>query len=164
MLSLLTHAIEDPSGAETWRCQLLRLLDPDVVRNSCSSAAASLSHEFLYTELKVKRVDDESQNELSDLIKQATELSWRLWTRKTRIEVHDWTSEPLLGNTTVYMADSDRFEAHSLHSGELDDDPKAKDQTEIVLLCNPVVTISNNTDDNDYSQRTILQKAVIWMG
>ncbi|EME86906.1 uncharacterized protein MYCFIDRAFT_77298 [Pseudocercospora fijiensis CIRAD86] len=159
----------DERGAEAWRCQLLRLLDPATVEENRKSAAASLCHEFFYKVLRLDpKVDYSAEyNELLEIMKQATDLAWRLWTRKTRVEVRDCADmmRQLGRNQALfYTSRNKQFEAHPLHNLDLDDDPTAKDQAEIVLLSSPLIVISGNSDGDDYKKQTILKRAVVWMG
>ncbi|KXT08542.1 hypothetical protein AC579_10243 [Pseudocercospora musae] len=160
----------DESGAEAWRCQSLRLIHPTTAQNSSKIAAKTLSNTLLteILRLDLHQIKDTGiQDELVEILEQAACLSWRLWTRKTRITVHDGDAMAALARphrTQVYNATSNLLEAHPLHNRDLDDDPKALDGREIFLLCNPLVTISGDGDGGNYQKHTILRKAVCWMG
>ena len=102
---------------------------------------------------------------LAALVEDACVLSWSLWTRKARIEVHDWTSlKKFQTDDMHYKATSGIFEAHPLHKRDLEDSPKALDGNSIALLCTPPIFVAGNAEGEGYQERRVLKKAIVWMG
>jgi hypothetical protein len=163
--------IGDEAGAEALRCQVLRLLDPpkDEMNPYVTEikAIAKSSRVFASTQLAKGIVTefskaiqpekvDEALHALIKLVERAADLSWHLWTRKARLRLY------LPANT--YSSSSTDIEAHPLHVGVLDDDPKALDGVDYVLLCSGVVWMQGTAEGRDFGSSRLIKKAVAWMG
>ncbi|KAF7188342.1 hypothetical protein HII31_10406 [Pseudocercospora fuligena] len=168
-----------PEDAESLRCQILRLLDPPGHRptpgTQCLKGMAKASRDHsanwlagqmsssIVRHLVAEDSLAEAEGALMMLLRDAAELSWRLLTRKSRIEMADWsllTEE----KRNFYRADSNNLEAHSQHRKVLQEDSLAMDGSEVFMLTRPAVMLAGDADGQDYDQKRVLLRAVGWMG
>lgn len=144
---------------------MLRLLDPPltdanadvaaakaIAKNSRVDVSRRLAGRFMRTYAGLFKEDDTrgALSALESILGEAAELSWNLWTRKARLK----SELPGLGE----------FEYHPLHLRELDDDPEALDGRDMVVLCDAAITLRGTAEGQDFHQRRVVKKAVIWMG
>ncbi|KAI5364530.1 hypothetical protein Slin15195_G040670 [Septoria linicola] len=171
----------DEAGAEAFRYQLMRLLEP---LDSNQSPAANelrtqvqISRQTAISKLVLAITDDtimgdmseedlkDAVAELEDIVQNAAELSRQLWTRKARIEV--WDFQKLIqpgGPHPQYVSTSPLFEPHSAHNRTLAQDPQALEGDRIVLMCHPSMITSGDLEGQNYGDRKVLSKATVWMG
>ncbi|CAK1359213.1 hypothetical protein CB0940_05459 [Cercospora beticola] len=178
LIELTGHG--DEAGGEGLRYQLLRLLDPSqkdtsygtkylrgVVDRSRKKAVSQLAAGLLDQLLGEITADDlaNARSGLEAVVNEAAELSWKLWTRKGRMEVFD---QARLAKETkgvdVYSGTSALLEAHSLHVRDLENDSGALEGKPIILVCSPVVAIAGDAEGQGYTKSRVLKKAVVWMG
>ena len=105
----------------------------------------------------------EAEQALLLVAKEAVQLSQSLWTRKTCVEMSDYRS--IAGATSMtFKSDADAIDPHRFHTRDLADDPRALDDSEIIVLCCPLVTLAGNAEGKRYDQNRVVNKAVAWMG
>lgn len=161
------------------RCQLLRLLDPPTAEADSSVAfvkdLVKESRHRAMVEVVNSAIDEfmgplsneqyeHAYNGLAALVHDACELSWALWTRKARVEVHNWSSIKHQTNSMSYKSTSDVFEVHPLHKRDLEHTPEALDGHSITLLCTPLVLVAGNAEGEQYENKAVLKKAIVWIG
>lgn len=171
--------VDDVAGAEGFRCQILRLLDPGLngkrgvesikkIASESRQAAASQIATGIFDEFKGTLLPDKAGDALAGLqalTLETAELSWELWTRRSRIEVLDWARVQQESDKVIkFSATAKALEAHALHNRSLEDDPEALDGTEVVMLCSPVIIAAGNAEGQDYDKERLLKKAVVWLG
>lgn len=104
---------------------------------------------------------------LAPIVKQTIDLAWQVWTRKARLDVLSWSqlaSETPHGECPVYSSSSGKLELHAMHGREIDEDPQALDDHEVLLICSPAVVLSGNADGKEYEKQRVVKKAVVWLG
>lgn len=172
--------IGDEKSCEAVRCRILRLLQPATndqsesaayiryvtersQKSAVSALAATIMEEFMGEQSEDERIA--ARMGLESAMLEAAELSSSLWTRIARIET---ANIPMLNageeSTLVYRSSSECLEAHSIHSMDLDADPKSLDGCDVVLLCSPAVFRAGNSDGETFHKRSLLKKAVVWLG
>lgn len=106
--------------------------------------------------------------ELATIVQEAAELSWSIWTRKSRIEILTWPAPALWDSEArdvqPYHSQSTVYALHPLNNKDVDDDAAAMDGCMPLLMWSPLVAAFGNADGMDYNQRVIIKKAVVWMG
>lgn len=183
--TVLTICVDDVAGAEVFRCQTLRLIDPpgseDVkakIRKAkrCADKGRQVAVSQLADAVVREFMEPLSDEQLAHakagleaIMQDAAELAWKLWTRKPTISVLGWTD--LLRYPTNEMSwqsglqvREQLFEPHQLHSRILHDEPQALDGVRIVLLCSPAIFFGGNADGQDYDHMTTIKQATVWMG
>jgi hypothetical protein len=165
------------AGAETWRCQLIRLLDPvnsnsatakhnkEVARDARKNAAAGLAHECMTGALKcmIKEPYDKAYEELTSILVRGAELGWSLWAQKMRFEVLGLQSLQQLMQTDRLRFDSESeyLQADRLNSTALDKHQKALDGVPIALVVSPVVVAIGTADGTEYDLRRVWKNATV---
>lgn len=179
MLVLADSITVDEPGAQALRYQLMRLLDPPlsvqhanaaylrkVAANSRQRAAQQVA-ENIVAEFMPGVSDDERRLawlELTAIAQEATELSWKLWTRKPCFVVHDWSAiQNYEVNDRVYRSGAHYFEPHALHNKDLEDNNMALDGNEIGLLCSPLILAIGNGEGQEYDKSQVVRKAMVWI-
>lgn len=158
----------------------MRLLDPvlgkddptenvkGLGRRSREAAAAQLSARCAASLLSALPEEQIAHacTELEAICQEAAELSWNMWTRKSRIEVLGWNALALADSQAAkaYSSESEIFALHPLNNKDVDEDSTALDGHMPVLVCSPLIASFGNADGKDYGQRTVIKKAVVWMG
>ena len=184
LVSLLEE--RDPAGANAWRCQLLRLLEPvprgkgdaspspddmaELARTTASRAlAAQLISDVSATLIPTPLATHPSPlSDLTNIFTECARLSWTLWTQKHQIEVLDLEGmEELQLNGAAHLtfeAESKYYKHHAQHNREIDEDPTALDGREVLLLVNPAIVAAGTTEGGSYGSKRVLMRGTVWMG
>ncbi|OQE19116.1 hypothetical protein PENSTE_c016G06045 [Penicillium steckii] len=170
----------NPVESHSWRCQLLRLLDPKVKEDEGESPQLQLTREKTQQarERAAKYFTDlfldssaryliffnpenmVSQEDLKQIFLNAAHLSYKLWLRKCYVEVQGIGSLP-----HVYRHDLKHIlKAHALHNAYLDRDEKGLDDTLVRLVVHPALIVHGSSDGTNYESSRIWKEAVVWMG
>jgi hypothetical protein len=107
----------------------------------------------------------EAKKVLQEIVENAADLSWTLWTRKPQTKVYGWKD---LGEQKEqelrYSSTSALLEAHPLHSTALDENPQAFNGCKVILLCSPAIVMRGDAEGQDYHKNRVHKKAVVWLG
>lgn len=185
-LALCAHyVVADKEGANAWRAQTLRLLDPqtsmghtnnkgnkqlkDATHGLRISAAKRFSQTFLRGHARVfldpaSDLVDRRQQQLEEISVRATDISFKLWTQKTQLQSLAVDDLPQKKGAVRFSSRSDLLEHHNLHLLQLDDDETCLDGSRVVLVTHPAVVAYGNAEGSDYGTQRIWKKAVVWMG
>ena len=101
--------------------------------------------------------------QLTEIGLKAAEISYRLWTQKRELSclrMHELEAESAL----QFDSTSQLLEHHPLHNVQLSQDEMALDGKAVVIVTQPVVVAYGDSDGDNYAKRTVLKKAVVWMG
>lgn len=110
---------------------------------------------------------EQMRSELQVIVSNAIKLSRKLSIRKARIETLNLQDLAAASGETGplrFSSASDLIEAHKLHTGDLDDNIKALDGREVILLCSPPLLMSGDADGKNYGKQIVIKKGVVWMG
>jgi hypothetical protein len=165
------------AGAEAWRCQLIRLLDPvnsnsaaakhnkELARDARKNAAAGLAQECVAEALTlmIKKPNDTACEELTGIFVRGAELGWSLWTQKMRFEVLGLHSLQQLMQTDSLRFDSksEYLQADRLNSTALDKHQKALDGVPVALVVSPAVVAIGTADGTEYDLRRVWKNATV---
>jgi FtsZ-binding cell division protein ZapB len=171
----------DENGANHWRSETLRLLDPcatdlRAMRNSKKGGhalreaiAEGFAADFLAGNASVlldpdnRRSSEERCKVLTEIVLKATEISYRLWTRRSRLkclQLKELEAESAL----KFGSCSPILEHHELHNLLINEDKRALDGRNVAIVAHPAVVAYGDPEGNDYLKRTTWKKAVVWMG
>ncbi|KAI9866989.1 MAG: hypothetical protein M1813_000387 [Trichoglossum hirsutum] len=172
----------DKKGANIWRSQTLRLLDPQVgmtgpsqegrkdARDRRAAAMGRFSADFIHGDARVfldlggAEPPSELRDQLTDIATRAAELSYRLWTQRSQLSSLGIKELPKEGGAVRFSSNSDYLEHHPLHNLELHDDESCLDEKPVALVTHPAVVAYGNAEGSDYSTGKVWKKAVVWMG
>lgn len=172
--------IGNEKSCEAVRCQILRLLQPATnnqsesagyiryvtersQKSAVSALAATIMEEFMGEQSEDERIA--ARMGLESIMLEAAELSSSLWTRMARIETANLPALSAIEESAlVYRSSSESLEPHSIHGMDLEADPESLDGCDVVLLCSPAVFRAGSSDGEDYHKRSLLKKAVVWLG
>ncbi|KAF2812376.1 uncharacterized protein BDZ99DRAFT_265717 [Mytilinidion resinicola] len=167
----------DEKDAFAWRAQTLRLLAPPSnssrkapkavadtnkrTEEARDNAAVVVCDEFLQTGIEPLMASprcDAAEKLLHSFAKRAAQISFSLWVQKRDLEYRFKEELP-----KVFKHDHSLLEAHQLHNKHLNDNPARLDGLPILVVTHPAV-VSRGNDDGDYEVRSVLKKAICWMG
>ncbi|KAH7348192.1 hypothetical protein BKA66DRAFT_477295 [Pyrenochaeta sp. MPI-SDFR-AT-0127] len=179
-LQVLYHKFRACNAQEAvaWRVQTLRQLHP-VVHDSdprkaektaiCretvkhrEEAVISLASGYLNSGIRALLLSPDKQemkDSLAAIVLKAADLSFSLWTQKI-----DLLPQSLKHMDEGFAHNHPLMDAHQLHSKHLDDDPANLDCLPILLITHPALVRFGDEEARDFSVRTVLKKAVCWMG
>ncbi|KAF2493185.1 hypothetical protein BU16DRAFT_540904 [Lophium mytilinum] len=167
----------DKKEAFAWRAQTLRLLAPASnssqkapqaaaetnkrTEEARDNAAIVVCDEFLQTGIEPLMTSprcDAAEKLLHSFAKRAAQISFSLWVQKRDLECRFKGDLP-----EVFKHNHPLLEAHQLHNKHLNDNPARLDGLPILVVTHPAV-VSRGNDDGDYEVRSVLKKAICWMG
>lgn len=101
----------------------------------------------------------EMKDSLAAIVLKAADLSFSLWTQKI-----DLLPQSLKHMDEIFAHNHPLMDAHQLHSKHLDEDPAHLDGLPILLITHPALVRFGDEEASDFSVKTVLKKAVCWMG
>lgn len=176
------HAKFSPAGnleeGNSWRCNFLRLLDPkpkgdgderrllDATKQRTNvargRAANGLMQIFLNTSaaflISSNAPDRAAFANLQHIFVTAAELSYKLWLRKSYLEVQTMERIP-----DHYASNVEVLKAHSLHNAFLEDRETGLDGYPIRLVVHPALLVRGSSDGSNYETTRVWKEAVVWM-
>ncbi|CAG8261061.1 unnamed protein product [Penicillium salamii] len=179
----IIHEVTQGNLAEgnSWRCNLLRLLDPKPTGNepelrllvlkatknrtemAREAAANSLMEAFLKNSVSLpispNSLEGAAVAELRQIFVAAAHLSYKLWLRKSYLEVQTIQKIP-----DRYHQDSDLLRAHSRHVASLENDPAGLDNRPVDVVVHPALIVHGSSDGTNYEPTRVWMQAVVWMG
>ncbi|KAJ4369699.1 hypothetical protein N0V83_005462 [Neocucurbitaria cava] len=179
-LQLLYHKLRTCNIQEAiaWRVQTLRQLYPptqesdpqlDVKDALCretlknrEQAVQSLTSSYLSSGIRALLMhphQESVKDSLASIILRAADLSYSLWTQKI-----DLLPQGLKHMNEVFTHSHSLMDAHQLHSKHLDENPAHLDGLPILLITHPALVRLGDEEGQDINRRTVLKKAVCWMG
>ncbi|CAG8225965.1 unnamed protein product [Penicillium salamii] len=178
----IIHEITRGNLAEgnSWRCNLLRSLDPKPTGNepelrvleatknrtemAREAAANSLMEAFLKNSATLPISSSASERtavgELRQIFVTAAHLSYRLWLRKSYLEVQ--TMEKIPANYN--RQNLELLRAHSLHTAFLEKDEAGLNDCLIRVVVHPALIVHGSSDGTNYEKTRVWKEAVVWMG
>ncbi|CAG7925018.1 unnamed protein product [Penicillium olsonii] len=171
--------LEDPEEGNSWRCNFLRLLDPRPrsdgperplqeatkkrTEMAREAAANGLMQAFLNTSaaylISSCPLEESAAANLQKIFVTAAHLSYKLWLRKSYLEVQ--TIKKIQGE---FGRDVELLRAHSLHNALLEDKEAALDGAPIRVVVHPGLTVHGSSDGSNYETTRVWKEAVVWMG
>lgn len=94
------------------------------------------------------------KSELFHLLSSAGEISTRLWTQRTNVEIKKG-----LDGLRTFSVDDELMTAHRLH--KLDDDDHRLDGKRVVAVIQPAIGASGDHEGQNYDQYKVWSKAVV---
>lgn len=101
----------------------------------------------------------EAKKELLELFKSATELAYKVWTRKNDVEVVHLSDFRSLD----FDPKSEMMTHHALHNAELHKDENCLTGRPIILVASPAVVVRGRSDGTEYDLERVWKSAVVFM-
>jgi hypothetical protein len=101
---------------------------------------------------------DAAEKLLHSFAKRAAQISFSLWVQKRDLQCKFMEDLP-----KTFQHGHALLEAHQLHNKHLNDNPARLDGLPILVVTHPAV-VTHGNDDGDYTVRSVLKKAICWMG
>lgn len=91
------------------------------------------------------------------------EVSYRLWTQKRELSYLN-VKQLAAESNLQFDSHSPLLEHHPLHNVQVSQDEAALDGKMVSIITHPLVVAYGDSEGENYSKRTILKKAVVWIG
>ncbi|KAF2103499.1 hypothetical protein NA57DRAFT_53017 [Rhizodiscina lignyota] len=170
----------DEKKAVSWRAEFLRLLKPSVSNEEAQQRSTSQRRSQLWTStaaeaactaLADKFLGDaylllqaaggaEAKKDLLDIFCTASELAYKIFTRKSYIKIYDFN----IFASHRFNPKSELMAHHALHNAQLHDDENCLNGKPIVLVSSPAVVVYGKSDGTNYDDRRVWKKAIVFMG
>lgn len=110
-----------------------------------------------------RKAPEDRNTQLIEIALKTAEISYRLWTQRRELSFLAFTNLEA-ESSLQFNSQSSLLEHHPLHNVQLSQDETALDGRTIKLVTHPAAVAYGDSDGEDYSECTILKKAVVWMG
>jgi len=101
--------------------------------------------------------------QLTEIALRVADVSYRLWTQRRELSCL-WMHELEAESALQFDSRSQLLEHHPLHNVQLSQDENALDGKAVAIVTQPLVVAYGDSKGEKYSERTVLRKAVVWMG
>ncbi|CAO2648333.1 Nn.00g076000.m01.CDS01 [Neocucurbitaria sp. VM-36] len=164
--------------AVAWRVQTLRQLHSPTQEDDAQleakhamceetlknreKAVQSLTSSYLSSGIRALLMhphQESVKDNLAAIILRAADLSYSLWTQKI-----DLLPQSLKHMDEMFAHHHSLMDAHQLHSKHLDENPAHLDGMPILLITHPALVRLGDEEGHDIDRRSVLKKAVCWMG
>jgi hypothetical protein len=127
-------------------------------------AAENICSQYLNSGIRTLLKDPdhpEVKHTLKKLVIEAASRAYSLWTQKIYLVTKSINDQEV---GEVFQHKNPLLEGHRFHSGILDGNPARLDGIPILVITHPALVQHGNEYGREFGTRTVLKKAVCWMG